>query len=152
MEIILSRLQDEQENKERFEKRASKSLENWAKRQPGGDILDVEIRVLVEETSSIRLLAQDDQEFDRIKQLRIFFNDSSSTQALFLVKKKLFMRSLVEISGKSVADLVVQAGIAREMMLPQLQKELSCHAIQEVRRALHNFWCGCSCGCRKNKL
>ena len=46
MEIILSRLQDEQEDKERFEVIASRDLEYWAKMQPGGD---VKIRVMLEE-------------------------------------------------------------------------------------------------------
>ena len=49
MEIILSRLQDEQEDKERFEVIASRDLEYWAKMQPGGDSLNLKIRVMLEE-------------------------------------------------------------------------------------------------------
>ena len=49
MEIILSRLQDEPENKDRFEVIASRDLEYWARVQPGGEALNLKIRVLLEE-------------------------------------------------------------------------------------------------------
>ena len=49
MEIILSRLQDEQEDKERFELIASRDLEYRAMMQPGGDSLNLKIRVMLEE-------------------------------------------------------------------------------------------------------
>ena len=45
IEIIISRLQDEQEDKERVEVIASGDLECWVKMQPGGD---VKIRVMIE--------------------------------------------------------------------------------------------------------
>ena len=49
MEIILSRLQDEQEDKDKFEIIASRDLEYWAKMQPGGDSLNLRIRAVLEE-------------------------------------------------------------------------------------------------------
>merc|ERR1712105_478890 len=48
MEIILSRLQDEPESKERFEIIASRDLEYWARVQPGGEALNLKIRVVLE--------------------------------------------------------------------------------------------------------
>ena len=49
MEIILSRLQDEQEDKESFEVIAGRDLEYWAKMQSGGNSLNLKIRVMLEE-------------------------------------------------------------------------------------------------------
>ena len=154
MEIILSRLQDEQEDKERFEVIASRDLEYWAKMQPGGDSLNLKIRVMLEEKRYFEPPA------GSRKALRLVFNDRFSTQVLFHVRKKVLMRSLVEIAAVSVADLV-----AGEETLPQLRAELPGHLIPEVRRALHNCWtprffrtkivrapCPASCSCRNKVL
>ena len=154
MEIILSRLQDEQEDKERFEVIASRDLEYWAKMQPGGDSLNLKIRVMLEEKRYFEPPA------GSRKALRLVFNDRFSTQVLFHVRKKVLMRSLLEIAAVSVADLV-----AGEETLPQLRAELPGHLIPEVRRALHNCWtprffrtkivrapCPASCSCRNKVL
>ena len=129
MEIILSRLQDEPEDKERFEVIASRDLEYWAKVQPGGDFINLKIRVILEEKRYFEPPA------GSRKALRLVFNDRFSTQVLFHVRKKVLMRSLLEIAAVSVADLV-----AGEETLPQLRAELPGHLIPEVRRALHNCW------------
>ena len=129
MEIILSRLQDEQEDKERFEVIASRDLEYWAKMQPGGDSLNLKIRVMLEEKRYFEPPA------GSRKALRLVFNDRFSTQVLFHVRKKVMMRSLLEIAAVSVADLV-----AGEETLPQLRAELPGHLIPEVRRALQYCW------------
>ena len=126
MEIILSRLQDEQEDKERFEVIASRDLEYWAKMQPGGDSLNLKIRVMLEEKRYFEPPA------GSRKALRLVFNDRFSTQVLFHVRKKVLMRSLVEIAAVSVPDLVSGE--------ETLHAELPGHLIPEVRRALHNFW------------
>ena len=154
MEIILSRLQDEPEDKERFEVIASRDLEYWAKMQPGGDSLNLKIRVMLEEKRYFEPPA------GSRKALRLVFNDRFSTQVLFHVRKKVLMRSLLEIAAVSVADLV-----AGEETLPQLRAELPGHLIPEVRRALHNCWtprffrtkivrapCPASCSCRNKVL
>ena len=153
MEIILSRLQDEQENKEKFENIASRDLETWAKMQPGGDSLNLKIRVSLEEKRYFEPPA------GSRKALRLIFNDRFSTQVLFHVRKKMFLRSLREISAVSVADSVFN-----EDTFDRLDTELPRHLIAEVRRAYHNCWtprffrsnvvrlpCPASCSC-KNKV
>ena len=151
MEIILSRLQDEPEDKERFEVIASRDLEYWAKVQPGGDFINLKIRVILEEKSYFEPPA------GSRKALRLVFNDRFSTQVLFHVRKKVLMRSLLEIAAVSVPDLVSGE--------ETLRAELPGHLIPEVRRALHNCWtprffrtkivrapCPASCSCRNKVL
>ena len=129
MEIILSRLQDEQENKEGFEAIASRDLEYWAKMQPGGDSLNLQIRCLLEEKRYFEPPA------GSRKALRLVFNDRFSTQVLFHVRKKMFLKSLRELSAVAVADLV-----AKEETFSSLGSELPQHLIPEVRRAFHDCW------------
>ena len=73
MEIILSRLQDEQEDKESFEVIASRDLEYWAKMQPGGDSINLKIRAMLEEKRYFEPPAG-----SRIA-LRLVFNDRFTT-------------------------------------------------------------------------
>ena len=129
MEIILSRLQDEQENKEGFEAIASRDLEYWAKMQPGGDSLNLQIRCLLEEKRYFEPPA------GSRKALRLVFNDRFSTQVLFHVRKKMFLKSLRELSAVAVADLV-----AKEETFKSLGSELPLHLIPEVRRAFNDCW------------
>ena len=74
MEIILSRLQDEQEDKESFEVIAGRDLEYWAKMQPGGDSINLKIRAMLEEKRYFEPPAG-----SRIALLRLVFNDRFST-------------------------------------------------------------------------
>ena len=129
MEIILSRLQDEQENKERFELIASRDLEYWAKMQPGGDSLNLKIQVMLEEKRYFEPPA------GSRKALRLIFNDRFSTQVLFHVRKKILLKSLREMSAVAVADL-----IHKEEVIENLEEEIPKLLIPEVRRAFHNCW------------
>jgi len=153
MEILLSRLQDEPENKELFENIASRDLEYWARMQEGGDSLNLEIRVTLEEKRYLEPPA------GSRKALRLVFNDRFSTQVLFHVRKKMFLRSLMQISAEAVADMVND-----EDTLNNLDAELPHTLIPEVKRAYHNCWtprffrtklvrhpCPPSCSC-KNKI
>ena len=54
MEIILSRLEDEPADQEKFQAIASRDLENWALIQPGGDALMLKIKVDLEEKLYLR--------------------------------------------------------------------------------------------------
>jgi len=154
MEIILSRLQDEQEDKDKFEIIASRDLEYWAKMQPGGDSLNLRIRAVLEEKRYF------EPPSGSRKALRLNFNDRYSTQVLFHVTKKVFLRSLREVSAEAVADL-----IEKEAILDKLNAELPGHLIDEVRKSYHNCWtprffrtnvlrlpCAPNCSCKNGSL
>ena len=104
MEIILSRLQDEPESKERFEIIASRDLEYWARVQPGGEALNLKIRVVLEEKRYFQPPS------GSRKTLRLVFNDRFSTQVLFHVRKKQFLRSLKDLATAAVADQINNEG------------------------------------------
>jgi len=154
MEIILSRLQDEQEDKDKFEIIASRDLEYWAKMQPGGDSLNLRIRAVLEEKRYF------EPPSGSRKALRLNFNDRYSTQVLFHVTKKVFLRSLREVSAEAVADLV-----EKEAILDKLNTELPVHLIEDVRKSYHNCWtprffrtnvlripCPPNCSCKNSSL
>jgi len=129
MEIILSRLQDEQENKEKFEMIAGRDLEYWARVQPGGDALNLKISVVLEEKRYFQPPA------GSRKTLRLVFNDRFSTQVLFHVRKKQFLRSLKDISAVAVADQ-----ISTEAHIALLSSDLPCSLIPHVSRAFNDCW------------
>lgn len=126
MYIILSKLENEQEDKERFELIASRDLDNWAKRQPSGESLNLKFQVILEEKKYL------ESPMGLRKALMLASNDMFTIQVLFHIHKKVFMRSLVEIATMSVANLITS-----EETLPQLRAELPDHLISKVRRALH---------------
>jgi len=129
MEIILSRLEDEPENKEKFEMIASRDLEYWARVQPGGEALNLKIRVVLEE----KRYFQPPTGFR--KTMRLIFNDRFSTQVLFHARKKQFMKSLRDISAVAVADQ-----ICNESQISELSSELPLALMPTVRRAFNNCW------------
>ncbi len=150
MEIILSRLEDEPETKDRFELIAGRDLEYWAKVQPGGDSLNLRISVLLEEKRYF------EPPLGSRKALRLVFNDRFSTQVIFHVRKKTLLKSLLKISELAVAELIL-----KEETLVQLESEIPQNLIPGVSRAFHNCWtprfyrskvarCPASCVC-KNK-
>ena len=116
MEIILSRLQDEPENKDRFEVIASRDLEYWARVQPGGEALNLKIRVLLEEKRYFQPPS------GSRKTLRLIFNDRFSTQVLFHVRKKQLLRSLKDLASVAVSDQICTESQIQELWseLPQV--------------------------------
>ena len=148
MEIILSRLEDEPETKDRFELIAGRDLEYWAKVQPGGDSLNLRISVLLEEKRYF------EPPLGSRKALRLVFNDRFSTQVIFHVRKKTLLKSLLKISELAVAELIL-----KEETLVQLESEIPQNLIPGVSRAFHNCWtprfyrskvarCPASCVCK----
>lgn len=129
MEIILSRLQDEPDNKERFEIIASRDLEYWARVQPGGEALNLKIRVLLEEKRYFQPPS------GSRKTLRLIFNDRFSTQVLFHVRKKQLLRSLKDLAAVAVADQ-----ICAESQINELSCELPQVLLPTVRKAFNNCW------------
>merc|ERR1712226_805332 len=79
MEILLSRLQDEPENKSGFEEIASRDLEFWASVQPGGDTLNLKIKVALIENKYFEPAKGME------KVLKLAFNDRFMTQVYFHV-------------------------------------------------------------------
>merc|ERR1712112_525755 len=131
MEIMLSRLEDEPTNQERFEDICSKDLEHWALLQPGGDTLNLQIKVELEEhlyrkvPANSRNLQQHppkDGHLGTRKAVRLTFNDRFTTQVIFHVRKKRALQSLKELAAVAVVDLnsVPDAGkeLAEEGLLP----------------------------------
>lgn len=129
MEIILSRLQDEPESKERFEIIASRDLEYWARVQPGGEALNLKIRVVLEEKRYFQPPS------GSRKTLRLVFNDRFSTQVLFHVRKKQFLRSLKDIATAAVADQINNEG-----QIDQLLAEIPGILVPNVRKSFRNCW------------
>ena len=129
MEIILSRLQDEPESKERFEIIASRDLEYWARVQPGGEALNLKIRVVLEEKRYFQPPS------GSRKTLRLVFNDRFSTQVLFHVRKKQFLRSLKDLATAAVADQINNEG-----QIDQLLAEIPGVLIPSVRKSFRNCW------------
>ena len=148
MEIVLSRLEDEPEAKEKFELIAARDLEYWARVQPGGDSLNLGISVVLEEKKYF------EPPLGSRKALRLVFNDRFATQVVFHVRKKQLMKSLVQLSALAVAEL-----IPKEETLSNLESELPQSLIRGVSRAYYNCWtphffrtkvkkCPASCLCK----
>jgi len=129
MEILLSRLQDEPEKKEQFETIASRDLEYWARIQPGGDTLNLEIQVKLEEKRYFLPPS------GSRKTLRLVFNDRFKTQVLFHARKKELLRSLRDLAAVAVADRV-----SKEEDIETLDKEIPRTVIPDVRAAFSNCW------------
>jgi len=129
MEIILSRLQDEPENKERFEIIASRDLEYWARIQPGGDTLNLKIRVSLEE-KRYHLPPNGSR-----KNLRLIFNDRFSTEVVFYARKKMLLKSLKDLAAVGVAD-----HFSSEESIVKLRGEIPNSLIPNVQRAFQNCW------------
>jgi len=151
MEILLSRLQDEPENKERFEIIASRDLEYWARIQPGGDTLNLKIRVSLEE-KRYHLPPNGTR-----KNLRLIFNDRFSTEVIFYARKKMLLKSLIDLAAVGVADHFIS-----EESIVKLGGEIPNSLIPNVQRAFQNCWtarfwrsrmsCPSRCQCKmKNK-
>jgi len=129
MEILLSRLQDEPEHKERFETIASRDLEYWARIQPGGDTLNLKIRVSLEE-KRYHLPPNGTR-----KNLRLIFNDRFSTEVIFYARKKMLLKSLKDLAAVSVAD-----HFNTETSIGKLHGEIPKSLIPDVIKAFNNCW------------
>jgi len=129
MEILLSRLQDEPENKERFEIIASRDLEYWARIQPGGDTLNLKIRVSLEE-KRYHLPPNGTR-----KNLRLIFNDRFSTEVIFYARKKMLLKSLKDLAAVGVAD-----HFSSEDAILKLGGEIPNSLIPNVQKAFQNCW------------
>jgi len=129
MEILLSRLQDEPEHKERFETIASRDLEYWARIQPGGDTLNLKIRVSLEE-KRYHLPPNGTR-----KNLRLIFNDRFSTEVIFYARKKMLLKSLKDLAAVGVAD-----HFTTETAIEKLHGEIPKSLIPDVLKAFNNCW------------
>ena len=146
MEIMLSRLEDEPTNQERFEDISARDLEHWALLQPGGDTLNLEIKVELEENlyrkvpSNPRNMQQQPPKTGHLgtrKAVKLTFNDRFTTQVIFHVRKKRALQSLKELAAIAVADLhsVPNAGkeLADEGLLPPT-------LVPDLESAFSNCW------------
>jgi len=129
MEILLSRLQDEPESKDRFELIASRDLEYWARVQPGGEQLNLKIQVTLEEKRYFLPPA------GSRKTLRLIFNDRFSTQVIFHARKKSLMMSLTQLAAVGVAD-----HFRKEEDIPKLTTDLPATLIPLVKKSFLNTW------------
>lgn len=129
MEILLSRLQDEPESKDRFELIASRDLEYWARVQPGGEQLNLKIQVTLEEKRYFLPPA------GSRKTLRLIFNDRFSTQVIFHARKKSLMLSLTQLAAVAVAD-----HFRKEEDIPKLTTDLPATLIPLVKKSFLNTW------------
>jgi len=129
MEILLSRLQDEPEKKELFETIASRDLEYWARIQPGGDTLNLKIRVSLEEKRYFLPPS------GSRKTLRLIFNDRFSTQVIFHARKKMLLKSLRDLAAIAVAD-----HFDNGKLISKLDTEVPRSVIPDVMRAFSNCW------------
>jgi len=129
MEILLSRLQDESERKEQFETIASRDLEYWARIQPGGDTLNLKIRVNLEEKRYFLPPS------GSRKTLRLIFNDRFSTQVIFHARKKMLLKSLRDLSSIAVAD-----HFDKGELIEKLDIEMPKSLLPDVKRAFSNCW------------
>jgi len=129
MEILLSRLQDEPEKKEQFETIASRDLEYWARIQPGGDTLNLKIRVSLEEKRYFLPPS------GSRKTLRLIFNDRFSTQVIFHARKKMLLKSLKDLAAIAVAD-----HFDKGELIDKLDTEVPRSVIPDVKRAFSNCW------------
>ena len=97
MEILLSRLEDEPVNQDKFQDIASKDLENWALIQPGGDTLKLKIKVEMEEKLYLRQVLADasvvksvnptPKQQGNTKTIKLTFSDRYTTQVNFISSK-----------------------------------------------------------------
>ena len=116
MEILLSRLEDEPENKEQFEMTATRDLERWARMQ-------LKMQVSLEENGSrIRLI---------IKGNRLM----PQTEVIFYVKKKTLLKSLKDLAAEGVAD-----HLSSEESIIKLGGVIPNSLILSVQRAFQNSW------------
>lgn len=129
MEILLSRLQDEPEKKELFETIASRDLEYWARIQPGGDTLNLKIRVSLEEKRYFLPPS------GSRKTLRLIFNDRFSTQVIFHARKKMLLKSLRDLAAIAVADHFDKGEV-----IAKLDTEVPRSLIPDIKRAFSNCW------------
>lgn len=129
MEILLSRLQDEPEKKELFETIASRDLEYWARIQPGGDTLNLKIRVSLEEKRYFLPPS------GSRKTLRLIFNDRFSTQVIFHARKKMLLKSLRDLAAIAVADHFDKGDL-----IAKLDTEVPKSLIPDVKRGFSNCW------------
>jgi len=129
MEILLSRLQDEPERKEQFELISSRDLEYWARIQPGGDTLNLKIRVSLEEKRYFLPPS------GSRKTLRLVFNDRFQTQVLFHARKKMLLKSLRDLAAIAVSD-----HINKEEDVDKLVTEIPRSLFADVKRAFNNCW------------
>jgi len=129
MEILLSRLQDEPERKEQFQTIASRDLEYWARIQPGGDTLNLKIRVSLEEKRYFLPPS------GSRKTLRLIFNDRFSTQVIFHARKKMLLKSLRELAAIAVADHFKNGD-----NINKLDTELPRTVIPDVKKSFDNCW------------
>eukprot|EP00092_Neocalanus_flemingeri_P017466 GFUD01018894.1.p1 GENE.GFUD01018894.1~~GFUD01018894.1.p1 ORF type:complete len:531 (-),score=128.42 GFUD01018894.1:90-1682(-) len=129
MEILLSRLQDEPENKEQFETIASRDLEYWARIQPGGDTLNLKIRVNLEEKRYFLPPS------GSRKTLRLVFNDRFSTQVLFHARKKMLLKTLRDLAAIAVAD-----HFDKTEAIVKLETEIPRSLVPDVKKAFTNCW------------
>jgi len=127
MEILLSRLEDEPENCDRFERISSRDLEYWARVQPGGDTLDLRIRVTLEEKRYFP------PPQGTRKTLKLTFNDRFSTVVIFHARKKNVLRSLKELAAIAVADKLRSESDAELLEIPRT-------LVPDVKRAYMNCW------------
>ena len=149
MEILLSRLEDEPVNQDKFQVIASKDLENWALIQPGGNTLKLKIKVEMEEklylrqvlanASVVKSVNPTPKQLGNTKTIKLTFSDRYTTQVVFHAKKKApkavgSLRQLAALSASNSLRSIGEAtNLAEEGLLPA-------NLVHDLEAAWTNCW------------
>merc|ERR1711936_674386 len=146
MEIMLSRLEDEPTNQERLEDICARDLEHWALLQPGGDTLNLQIKVELDEhlcrkvPANSRNLQQHPPKPGHLgtrKAVKLTFNDRFTTQVIFHVRKKRALQSLKELAAVAFVDLHSNPNAGKELAEEGL---LPSTLVPDLDSAFSNCW------------
>jgi len=156
MEILLSRLEDEPEDQQRFQQISSTDLEHWALLQPGGDTLNLKIRVELEERGG-----RSHRHLGTRKAIKLTFNDRYVTQVLFYVRKKRVVSSLRRLAAAAVVEALAEEEDLEELAMAG---ELPRDCMPTLHKAWNNCWtarwsraatattpCGSACACQESQ-
>lgn len=128
---------------------ASRDLENWALIQPGGDTLQLKIKVEMEEKLYLRQILTNStvvkpinpttKQLGNMKAIKLTFSDRYSTQVVFHVKRKKAKKaaSLRQLSALAASNSLRSFGDASKMAEEGV---LPAHLVQDLKDAWTNCW------------
>ena len=128
---------------------ASKDLENWALIQPGGDTLNLKIKVEMEEklylrqilasTTVVKPVNPTTRQLGSMKAIKLTFSDKYTTQVVFHIKRKKPKKvgSLRQLSALVASDSLKSLGEAAKMAEDGF---LPGHLVPDLEAAWTNCW------------
>ena len=128
---------------------ASRDLENWALIQPGGDTLQLKIKVEMEEKLYLRQILTNStvvkpinpttKQLGNMKAIKLTFSDRYSTQVVFHVKRKKAKKaaSLRQLAAVAASNSLRSFGDASKMAEEGV---LPAHLVQDLKDAWTNCW------------